>query len=57
MFISSEEKQHIKIPWNIEEARQLGIILNRYKADHYYQVMAGVFIVYILYPLHKNILK
>lgn len=40
----------MKIPWNIEDAKQLGIVLNRYKGDHYYHVMAGVFLTYILYP-------
>lgn len=46
-----EERTHIKIPWNIEDAKQLGIVLDRYKEDNYYQVLAGVFITYILYPL------
>ncbi|CAH2015611.1 unnamed protein product [Acanthoscelides obtectus] len=45
--VTEEEKQHIKLPWNMEDAKQLGIVLNRYKSDHYYQVMAGVFITYI----------
>nr|CAI5868194.1 unnamed protein product [Callosobruchus analis] len=45
--VTVEEKQHIKLPWNIEDAKQLGIVLNQYKSDHYYQVMAGVFITYI----------
>lgn len=49
-----EERQHIKLPWNIEDAKQLGIVLNRYKSEHYYEVMAGVFVTYILYPF-KNI--
>ncbi|KAJ8919295.1 hypothetical protein NQ315_003879 [Exocentrus adspersus] len=45
--VTEEEKLHIKLPWNIEDAKQLGIVLNRYKSDHYYQVMAGVFVSYI----------
>ncbi|CAH0560112.1 unnamed protein product [Brassicogethes aeneus] len=45
--VTEDEKQHIKLPWNIEQAKQLGIVLNRYKADHYYQVMCGVFVTYI----------
>lgn len=57
LFFFRDEKQHIKIPWNIDEAKQLGIILNRYKLDHYYQVMIGVFIVYILYPFLSIIMN
>ncbi|CAG9858371.1 unnamed protein product [Phyllotreta striolata] len=45
--VSDEESQYIKIPWNIEDAKHLGIVLNKYKTEHYYQVMAGVFITYI----------
>lgn len=45
--VTEEESQHIKVPWNIEDAKQLGIVLNKYKLDHYYQVMAGVFATYI----------
>ncbi|XP_044255253.1 transmembrane protein 41B isoform X1 [Tribolium madens] len=45
--VTEEERQHIKLPWNIEDAKQLGIVLNRYKADHYFQVMTGVFTAYI----------
>lgn len=47
----SDEKQHIKVPWNIEDAKQLGIVLNRYKDDHFFQVLLGVSTTYILYPL------
>lgn len=50
IVVSREEKTHIKIPWNIEDAKQLGIVLDRYKDDNYYQVMGGVFITYVLYP-------
>ncbi|XP_076252812.1 transmembrane protein stas isoform X1 [Rhynchophorus ferrugineus] len=45
--VTNDERQHMKIPWNIEDAKQLGIVLNRYKGDHYYHVMAGVFLTYI----------
>lgn len=45
--LSEDEKSHIKIPWNIEQAKQLGIVLNRYKDDNYLQVLGGVFITYI----------
>ncbi|KAJ3657769.1 hypothetical protein Zmor_009552 [Zophobas morio] len=45
--VTDEERQFIKLPWNIEDAKQLGIVLSRYKTDHYFQVMTGVFITYI----------
>lgn len=38
------------MPWNIEDAKNLGLVLDRYKGDHYYHVMCGVFLSYILYP-------
>lgn len=53
-IIFSEESEYIKIPWNIEDAKNLGLVLNRYKVDHYYHVMSGVFLSYILYPLINN---
>ncbi|XP_068906966.1 transmembrane protein 41B isoform X2 [Tenebrio molitor] len=45
--VTEEERQYIKLPWNIEDVKHLGIVLNRYKGDHYFQVMVGVFITYI----------
>ncbi|CAH1160208.1 unnamed protein product [Phaedon cochleariae] len=45
--VTDDERKHIKVPWNIEDAKQLGIVLDKYKTDHYYQVMVGVFIMYI----------
>lgn len=45
--VTEEESTHLKIPWNIEDAKNLGIVLNRYKVDHYYHVMTGVFLTYI----------
>lgn len=45
--VTDEEEKQIKIPWNIEDAKNLGIVLNRYKGDHYYHVMSGVFLTYI----------
>jgi hypothetical protein len=50
--VTEEERPYIKLPWNIEDVKHLGIVLNRYKGDHYFQVMVGVFITYILYPFH-----
>ncbi|XP_048526425.1 transmembrane protein 41 homolog isoform X1 [Dendroctonus ponderosae] len=45
--VTEDEKKHIKVPWNIEDAKNLGIVLSRYKLDHYYHVMSGVFLTYI----------
>lgn len=49
-----EEKQHIKIPWNLEDAKNLGTVLYRYKGDHFYHVYFGVSIMYILYPFKSK---
>lgn len=45
--LTEDERQHIRLPWNIEQAKQLGLVLNRYKDDNYYQVLVGVFVTYI----------
>ncbi|XP_077286579.1 transmembrane protein stas [Arctopsyche grandis] len=45
--LSDDERQHIKIPLDIEEAKQLGLVLDRYKEKYLYEVMSGVFLVYI----------
>ncbi|CAI9725247.1 Hypothetical predicted protein [Octopus vulgaris] len=42
-----EEKQYIKVPQDIADAKNLGRILSRYKDKYFYQVLAGYFIVYI----------
>ncbi|VVC91682.1 unnamed protein product [Leptidea sinapis] len=41
------EKKHIKLPWDLEDAKQLGLVLDRYKDKYFYQVLIGVFLVYI----------
>ncbi|XP_034825142.1 transmembrane protein 41 homolog isoform X1 [Maniola hyperantus] len=41
------EKQHIKLPWDLEDAKQLGLVLDRYKDKYFYEVLLGVFLVYI----------
>ena len=41
----------MKLPFHIEEAKNLGKLLGRYKDLYYFQVLAGLFITYILYPL------
>lgn len=44
------EKQHMKLPFNLEDAKQLGLVLDRYKDRYFFEVLFGVFLVYILYP-------
>uniref|UniRef100_T1J384 VTT domain-containing protein n=1 Tax=Strigamia maritima TaxID=126957 RepID=T1J384_STRMM len=46
-----DEIAHIKLPRDIEDAKKLGNVLSRYKDKYYYEVLGGIFIVYILYPL------
>lgn len=41
------EKQFIKIPQDIDDAKNLGRVLSRYKDQYFYQVLLGYFIVYI----------
>ncbi|XP_064634899.1 transmembrane protein 41B-like isoform X2 [Lineus longissimus] len=45
--LDQEEKQHIKLPRDIEDAKSLGKVLSRYKELYYYQVLFGYFITYI----------
>ncbi|XP_045492146.1 transmembrane protein 41 homolog isoform X2 [Colias croceus] len=45
--LDDQEKQHIKLPWDLEEAKQLGLVLDRYKDKYFYEVLLGVVLVYI----------
>lgn len=45
--LEEEEKQHIKLPRNIEDAKSLGKVLSHYKDSYYNQVLGGYFITYI----------
>ncbi|KAL4224723.1 Transmembrane protein 41B [Mactra antiquata] len=45
--LSPEEKVHIKLPRNIDDAKNLGNVLSRYKDKYYAQVLSGYFITYI----------
>lgn len=49
MFPNLEEieKTHVKIPRDIEDAKQLGMVLGRYKDLYYIEVMSGVVLAYI----------
>lgn len=49
MFFSSE-KQHLKIPRDIQDAKMLAKVLDRYKDMYYFEVMFGVVVAYVLYP-------
>ncbi|KAK3924951.1 Transmembrane protein 41-like protein [Frankliniella fusca] len=45
--LEEHEKQHVKLPWDIEEAKELGQVLDRYKDRYFTEVMGGIFITYI----------
>ncbi|XP_055389564.1 transmembrane protein 41 homolog [Condylostylus longicornis] len=45
--LEESEKQHVKLPWNIEDAKMLAKVLDRYKDMYYFEVMFGVIVVYI----------
>lgn len=49
-FNFRNEKSHIKLPLDIEDAKNLGRVLDRYKDKYYIEVLALVFVTYILYP-------
>ena len=40
-----------RFPTNLEGAKDVGRVLSRYKDSHYYTVLGGMLVVYILYPL------
>lgn len=46
--LEESEKQFIKLPRDIEDAKSLGVVLSRYKEKYYIEVLGGVFITYIL---------
>ncbi|XP_058445315.1 transmembrane protein 41B [Malaya genurostris] len=45
--LDESEKQYIKVPFDIEDAKQLGRVLDRYKDLYQLEVMFGVILVYI----------
>lgn len=45
--LKEEEKQYIKIPFNIEQAKNLGKVLEHYKDTYYTQVFMSIFFCYI----------
>lgn len=48
IYLNRSERQHIKLPWDIEDAKKLGQVLDRYKDMYYMEVMSAVVIIYIL---------
>jgi len=51
--VSREEKQYIKLPFNIKDAQNLGKVLEHYKETYYAQVFISIFFCYILYPFGR----
>ncbi|XP_076234644.1 transmembrane protein stas isoform X1 [Calliopsis andreniformis] len=45
--LAENELQYMKLPLHIEDAKNLGKLLSRYKDLYYVQVLAGLFITYI----------
>lgn len=46
--LEESEKQYLKVPFDIEDAKQLGRVLDRYKDLYNVEVMFGIILVYIL---------
>ncbi|CAF4854830.1 unnamed protein product [Pieris macdunnoughi] len=45
--LEDQERQHLKLPWDLDDAKHLGLVLDRYKEKYFYEVLLGVFLVYI----------
>uniref|UniRef100_A0A182SXC3 VTT domain-containing protein n=1 Tax=Anopheles maculatus TaxID=74869 RepID=A0A182SXC3_9DIPT len=45
--LEESEKQYLKVPFDIEDAKQLGRVLDRYKDLYNVEVMFGIILVYI----------
>ncbi|XP_023291361.2 transmembrane protein 41 homolog [Lucilia cuprina] len=45
--LDESEKQHMKIPRDIQDAKMLAKVLDRYKDMYYFEVMFGVIVAYI----------
>lgn len=45
--LDPDEAEHIKFPKDIEDAKELGLVLSRYKDRYYAQVLGGVFVTYL----------
>ncbi|KTF93115.1 hypothetical protein cypCar_00044702 [Cyprinus carpio] len=49
--LSEDEREKIKIPKDMDDAKALGTVLSKYKDTYYTQVLVAYFATYILYPL------
>ncbi|XP_069936253.1 uncharacterized protein [Cherax quadricarinatus] len=49
--LEEDEYQYMKLPMDIEDAKNLGRVLSHYKDRYFEEVLAGIFVTYILYPL------
>ncbi|KAH8344915.1 hypothetical protein KR067_010639, partial [Drosophila pandora] len=45
--LNESEKQHLKIPRDIQDAKMLAKVLDRYKDMYYFEVMFGVVVAYV----------
>jgi len=45
--LKEEEKAHVKLPLNLDDAKKLGIVLHKYKEDHFLKVYFGISITYV----------
>ncbi|CAH1786695.1 unnamed protein product [Owenia fusiformis] len=45
--LDKDEVQYVKLPRNIEDAKNLGRVLSRYNDKHFKKVIGGYFIIYI----------
>nr|CAD7458051.1 unnamed protein product [Timema tahoe] len=45
--LEEHEKQHIKLPWDIEDAKQLGRVLDKYKERYFFEVLTAIVVTYI----------
>ena len=46
--LQENEKEFIKLPRNMNDAKQLGIVLKKYSNDHFYSVLVAFFSAYVL---------
>lgn len=46
--LEESEKEHVKVPFDIEDAKLLAKVLDRYKDLYYFEVMTGIVLTYIL---------
>ena len=45
--MKDSEKEFIKLPKNIDDAKQLGKVLSNYKTDNFMEVLCGVIVTYV----------